>query len=135
MSVTRAIFLNYVSHSLAQICKDKTQADSWFIGLRALISRSTHLRLFRTSESGRSAQSCVNSPAGYMRRKQNLGLSEDTTTRISKVCLHHQCFICICRFALTTYEEDISFESLIDGSFLFLFPFTCFVERDYNWIY
>ncbi|KAK1384548.1 PH, RCC1 and FYVE domains-containing protein 1 [Heracleum sosnowskyi] len=72
-------------HSLDLICKDKTQADSWFLGLRAVISRSNRPRFFRTSESGRSAQSCVNSPAGYMRRKHNLGLSEDTTTRISQV--------------------------------------------------
>ncbi|KAL7192723.1 hypothetical protein ACSBR2_024524 [Camellia fascicularis] len=66
-------------HSLDLICKDKAQADSWCLGLRAVISRCHHSRLLVAPKTGRVAQSCVNSPAGYMRRKHNLGLSEETT--------------------------------------------------------
>ncbi|KAL3525087.1 hypothetical protein ACH5RR_013459 [Cinchona calisaya] len=64
--------------SLDLICKDKAQADCWFLGLKAIISRSYHRRLFGTSKNQRWAQSCANSPASYMRRKQILGLPEET---------------------------------------------------------
>ncbi|TXG69840.1 hypothetical protein EZV62_004775 [Acer yangbiense] len=64
-------------HSLDLICKDKVQADSWLIGLRALISRCHHSRPFFGLRGRRAAQSCVNSPAGYIRRKHNLGLMDD----------------------------------------------------------
>ncbi|KAK3218644.1 hypothetical protein Dsin_012614 [Dipteronia sinensis] len=64
-------------HSLDLICKDKVQADSWLIGLRALISRCHHSRPFFGLRGRRAAQSCVNSPAGYIRRKHNLGLLDD----------------------------------------------------------
>ncbi|KAM7515922.1 hypothetical protein LguiA_005505 [Lonicera macranthoides] len=63
--------------SLDLICKDKEQADSWFLGLRAVISRCQRPISLGTCENQRVAQSCVNSPAGFMRRKQNLGLSEE----------------------------------------------------------
>ncbi|XP_015579305.1 PH, RCC1 and FYVE domains-containing protein 1 isoform X1 [Ricinus communis] len=63
--------------SLDLICKDKAQADSWFIGLRAVISRCHRSRPLTALRSHRSAQSCVNSPAGYFRRKHNLGILED----------------------------------------------------------
>ncbi|KAA8530718.1 hypothetical protein F0562_005348 [Nyssa sinensis] len=65
--------------SLDLICKDKVQADSWFVGLRAVISRCHHPRSFDTLKNQKGAQSCLNSPAGYMRRKHNLGLLEGTT--------------------------------------------------------
>ncbi|XP_050229612.1 PH, RCC1 and FYVE domains-containing protein 1 isoform X2 [Mercurialis annua] len=64
--------------SLDLICKDKVQAVSWFTGLRALISRCHRSRPFAALKNYRSAQSCVNSPAGYMRRKHNLGILEDS---------------------------------------------------------
>lgn len=64
--------------SLDLICKDKAQADSWFLGLKSIISRSHHRRLFGTLKNQRWAQSCVNSPASYMRRKQILGITEET---------------------------------------------------------
>ncbi|KAA8547653.1 hypothetical protein F0562_004082 [Nyssa sinensis] len=65
--------------SLDLICKDKSQADSWFVGLTAVISRCHRPKLLGTLKNRRGAQSCDNSPAGYMRRKHNLGLSEETT--------------------------------------------------------
>ncbi|KAL3527388.1 hypothetical protein ACH5RR_012044 [Cinchona calisaya] len=60
------------------ICKDKEQADSWFLGLKSIISRSHHRKLFGTFRNQRGAQSCISSPASFMRMKQILGLSEET---------------------------------------------------------
>ncbi|KAF2290519.1 hypothetical protein GH714_014235 [Hevea brasiliensis] len=70
--------------SLDLICKDKAQADSWYIGLRAVISRCHRSRPFTAVRSNGEAISCVNSPAGYIRRKHNLGIMEDAT-ELSKV--------------------------------------------------
>ncbi|KAK2986864.1 hypothetical protein RJ640_009598, partial [Escallonia rubra] len=64
--------------SLDLICKDKTQADSWYLGLRAVIAKRRIPRLFGTSDNRRGAKSCISSPAGYMRRKHILGLPEET---------------------------------------------------------
>ncbi|KAL5577255.1 hypothetical protein UlMin_018954, partial [Ulmus minor] len=63
--------------SLDLICKDKGQAESWILGLRVLISRSNNSRPLSSLRSHRGAQSCVSSLAGFLRRKYNLGLSED----------------------------------------------------------
>lgn len=67
------------ARSLDLICKDKAQADSWFIGLRAVISRCHRSRPICVLKNHRGAQSCVNSPAGFIRRKHNLGILEDDT--------------------------------------------------------
>ncbi|KAK4348041.1 hypothetical protein RND71_034380 [Anisodus tanguticus] len=50
------------------------QAATWFLGLRAVISRSRH-GLVDQMKSKRGVQSCISNPVGYMRRKHNLGLS------------------------------------------------------------
>ncbi|XP_015879928.3 PH, RCC1 and FYVE domains-containing protein 1 [Ziziphus jujuba] len=63
--------------SLDLICKDRVQADSWILGLRVVISRCHHPRPFNSWRGCRGVQSCVNSPAGVIRRKCNLGLLED----------------------------------------------------------
>ncbi|KAI3451356.1 hypothetical protein Pfo_008021 [Paulownia fortunei] len=65
--------------SLELICKDKVQAESWFIGLRAVISRNYRKGMVGSLKKQRGAQSCINSPAAFMRRKQILGLSEEKT--------------------------------------------------------
>ncbi|XAR73612.1 hypothetical protein NMG60_11007640 [Bertholletia excelsa] len=71
-------------HSLDLICKDTSQADSWCLGLGAIISRFHHSKSLGALQTRRGAQSCVNSPAGYMRRKHNMGLSEEAI-KISQV--------------------------------------------------
>nr|XP_010316559.1 PH, RCC1 and FYVE domains-containing protein 1 isoform X1 [Solanum lycopersicum] len=70
--------------TLDLICKDKMQAETWFVGLRAVISRTHHHRMVDSLKSKRGTHSCISSPAGYMRRKQNLGLSAKTI-RLSQV--------------------------------------------------
>ncbi|XP_065850462.1 PH, RCC1 and FYVE domains-containing protein 1 [Euphorbia lathyris] len=74
--------------SLDLICKDKAQADSWFIGLRAVISRSHTSKTFTLLKTQRAAQSCVSSPAGYFRRKHNLGIQEHDTefSQVRSLC-------------------------------------------------
>ncbi|XP_059297178.1 PH, RCC1 and FYVE domains-containing protein 1-like [Lycium ferocissimum] len=71
------------NHTLDLICKDRMQAATWFLGLRAVISRSRH-GLVENMKSKRGVQSCISSPVGYMRRKHNLGLSVKKS-RISQV--------------------------------------------------
>ncbi|CAD5316404.1 unnamed protein product [Arabidopsis thaliana] len=75
-------------HTLDLICKDKAQADSWFKGLRAVITKLHNIRNSANLRTSRGAQSCINSPAGFMRRKQNLGLLEETPdfTQIRSLC-------------------------------------------------
>ena len=55
------------------------QADAWILGLRVITSRSNHPRTFNSLRSHSGAQSCISSPAGFIRRKYNLGLSGDAT--------------------------------------------------------
>ncbi|XP_011043875.1 PREDICTED: uncharacterized protein LOC105139209 [Populus euphratica] len=76
------------SRSLDLICKDNAQADSWFIGLRAVMSKCHHARPFCALKNHRVAQSCVNSPAGFIRRKYNLGILEDDTEMSQVHSLH-----------------------------------------------
>ncbi|KAI4299662.1 hypothetical protein L6164_033097 [Bauhinia variegata] len=86
--------------SLDLICKDKAQAASWFVGLRAVIFRSQHPRPLSSLRSCKGVQSCVSSPAGILRRKKNLGLLEDTAdfTQVHSLCasptlsLSERCF-------------------------------------------
>ncbi|XP_031281795.1 PH, RCC1 and FYVE domains-containing protein 1 [Pistacia vera] len=86
--------------SLDLICKDKVQADSWFIGLRAVILRCHRSRPCASLRGRRGIQSCVSSPASYIRRKHNLGLVEDATelSQVRSLCgspslsLSERCF-------------------------------------------
>ncbi|KAK7302042.1 hypothetical protein RJT34_12921 [Clitoria ternatea] len=86
--------------SLDLICKDKVQAASWFVGLKAVISRCQHPRGFSSLRSCKGVQSCVSSPAGILRRKKNLGLLDDTSqfAQVHSVCaspslsLSERCF-------------------------------------------
>ncbi|KAI6691390.1 hypothetical protein NL676_028218 [Syzygium grande] len=64
--------------SIDLICKDHVQADSWYLGLKTIISKCHHSRPFASFRSPSGVQTCANSPAGFMRRRYNLGLLEDT---------------------------------------------------------
>ncbi|XP_021823816.1 uncharacterized protein LOC110765074 isoform X3 [Prunus avium] len=86
--------------SLDLICKDEAQCEYWILGLRALISRCRHPRPLSSLGSFRQVQSCLNSPAGPLRRKQNLGVMDDATefSQVRSVCasptlsLSERCF-------------------------------------------
>ncbi|XP_048499692.1 PH, RCC1 and FYVE domains-containing protein 1 isoform X3 [Beta vulgaris subsp. vulgaris] len=54
-----------------QICKDKDEAEVWFSGLKALISRS-HQKKWRTESRSDSIPSEANSPRTYTRRSSPL---------------------------------------------------------------
>lgn len=61
--------LSYSFHY--QICKDKDEAEVWFSGLKALISRS-HQKKWRTESRSDSIPSEANSPRTYTRRSSPL---------------------------------------------------------------
>ncbi|KAJ4977997.1 hypothetical protein NE237_008777 [Protea cynaroides] len=63
--------LIYNDRSLDLICKDKDEAEAWFIGLKALISRSQH-RKWRTESRSDGVSSEANSPRTYTRRSSPL---------------------------------------------------------------
>ncbi|XP_039034310.1 PH, RCC1 and FYVE domains-containing protein 1-like isoform X2 [Hibiscus syriacus] len=63
--------LIYNDRSLDLICKDKDEAEVWFSGLKALISRS-HQRKWRTESRSDGIPSEVNSPRTYTRRNSPL---------------------------------------------------------------
>ncbi|CAM8895502.1 unnamed protein product [Rhodiola kirilowii] len=63
--------LIYNERSLDLICKDKDEAEVWFSGLKALISR-THQRKWRTESRSDGISSEANSPRTYTRRSSPL---------------------------------------------------------------
>lgn len=63
--------LIYNDRSLDLICKDKEEAEVWFSGLKALISRS-HNRKWRTESRSDGISSEANSPRTYTRRSSPL---------------------------------------------------------------
>ncbi|XP_052173016.1 PH, RCC1 and FYVE domains-containing protein 1-like isoform X2 [Diospyros lotus] len=63
--------LIYNDRSLDLICKDKDEAEVWFSGLKALISRA-HQRKWRTESRSDGISSEANSPRTYTRRSSPL---------------------------------------------------------------
>lgn len=63
--------LIYNDRSLDLICKDKDEAEVWFVGLKALISRGHH-RKWRTESRSDGISSEANSPRTYTRRSSPL---------------------------------------------------------------
>ncbi|KAI3450027.1 hypothetical protein Pfo_006692 [Paulownia fortunei] len=63
--------LIYNDRSLDLICKDKEEAEVWFSGLKALISRG-HQRKWRTESRSDGISSGANSPRTYTRRSSPL---------------------------------------------------------------
>uniref|UniRef100_A0A7N0ZUT3 Uncharacterized protein n=1 Tax=Kalanchoe fedtschenkoi TaxID=63787 RepID=A0A7N0ZUT3_KALFE len=63
--------LIYNDRSLDLICKDKDEAEVWFSGLKALISRS-HQRKWRNESKSDGISSEANSPRTYTRRSSPL---------------------------------------------------------------
>ncbi|XP_034687870.1 PH, RCC1 and FYVE domains-containing protein 1 isoform X1 [Vitis riparia] len=64
--------LIYNDRSLDLICKDKDEAEVWFSGLKALISRGGHHRKWRTESRSDGIPSEANSPRTYTRRSSPL---------------------------------------------------------------
>lgn len=64
--------LIYNDRSLDLICKDKDEAEVWFVGLKALISRGHHIKWKTDSKSDGAASSETNSPITYTRRNSPL---------------------------------------------------------------
>ncbi|XP_071695043.1 PH, RCC1 and FYVE domains-containing protein 1-like [Rutidosis leptorrhynchoides] len=112
---------NQVQYSLDLVCKDKAQTDSWFLGLKALISRCRYNVQFE-----RGTQSCVNSPATFARRKYNTELSKESTkiSQVRSVCgspvtsLSDRCFSDGLSFSSDSFYSRSSLSSthnLTDG--------------------
>ncbi|CAJ2639516.1 unnamed protein product [Trifolium pratense] len=75
--------LIYNDRSLDLICKDKDEAEVWFSGLKALISRSHH-RKWRTESRSDGFPSEVNSPRTYTRRSSPLHSPFDSNESLQK---------------------------------------------------
>lgn len=64
--------MNYLNMFLCfQICKDKDEAEVWFSGLKALISRG-HQRKWRSEARSDGIPSEANSPRTYTQRSSPL---------------------------------------------------------------
>ncbi|KAL0678158.1 hypothetical protein Bca4012_006139 [Brassica carinata] len=119
-------------YTLDLICKDKAQAGSWFKGLRAVITKHHNARSSVNLRTSRGAQSCINSPAGFIHRKQNLGLLEETPdfTQIRSLCaspstlLEERC--------LWLSGSSDSFYSMESAGSDGLGPVSPYYEADYN---
>ncbi|OIW04190.1 hypothetical protein TanjilG_00750 [Lupinus angustifolius] len=75
--------LIYNDRSLDMICKDKDEAEVWFSGLKALISRSHH-RKWRTDSRSDGVPSEANSPRTYTRRSSPLNSPFDSNESLQK---------------------------------------------------
>ncbi|XP_076939388.1 PH, RCC1 and FYVE domains-containing protein 1-like [Bidens hawaiensis] len=77
---------NQAQCSLDLICRDKDQADSWFLGLKALISRSQDH--FCHLDHQKRATNFINSPTSFIRRKYNLGFHREITktAQVRNIC-------------------------------------------------
>ncbi|XP_062171208.1 PH, RCC1 and FYVE domains-containing protein 1 [Alnus glutinosa] len=75
--------LIYNERSLDLICKDKDEAEVWFSGLKALISRSHH-RKWRTESRSDGVPSEANSPRTYTRRSSPLNSPFGSNESIQK---------------------------------------------------
>ncbi|KAI4981196.1 hypothetical protein ZWY2020_021681 [Hordeum vulgare] len=64
--------------SLDLICKDKDQADCWYLGLTALVSALYSPLLLVDSTSSRRINSCTNSPPSYIQQRSRLFSVHDT---------------------------------------------------------
>ncbi|XP_038719650.1 PH, RCC1 and FYVE domains-containing protein 1-like isoform X1 [Tripterygium wilfordii] len=84
--------LIYNDRSLDLICKDKDEAEVWFTGLKALISRSHH-RKWRTESRSDGIPSEANSPRTYTQRSSPLNSPFGSNGSLQKdsgdhLCLH-----------------------------------------------
>ncbi|GAU12585.1 hypothetical protein TSUD_131950 [Trifolium subterraneum] len=75
-------YITYVM-SIIEICKDKDEAEVWFSGLKALISRSHH-RKWRTESRSDGFPSEINSPRTYTRRSSPLHSPFDSNESLQK---------------------------------------------------
>ncbi|CAH2065637.1 unnamed protein product [Thlaspi arvense] len=121
-------------HTLDLICKDKAQADSWFKGLRAVITKHHNARSSASLRTSRGAQSCINSPAGFLRRKQNLGLFEETPdfTQMRSLCGSPSTLLeerCLSNGLSCSSDSFYSVESAASDGFG---PVSPYYETDYN---
>ncbi|XBH63765.1 PH, RCC1 and FYVE domains-containing protein 1 isoform X2 [Aegilops tauschii subsp. strangulata] len=71
-------------YSLDLICKDKDQADCWYLGLTALVSALYSPLLLVDSTSSRRINSCTNSPPSYIQQRNRL-FSVDDTRKFTQV--------------------------------------------------
>ncbi|KAH8498752.1 hypothetical protein H0E87_017617 [Populus deltoides] len=81
--------LIYNDRSLDLICKDKDEAEVWFSGLKALISRSHHQKLRMESRSD-GIPSEANSPRTYTRRSSPLNSPFGSNDGSQKDADHHR---------------------------------------------
>ncbi|XP_059592296.1 PH, RCC1 and FYVE domains-containing protein 1 isoform X2 [Vitis vinifera] len=125
--------------SLDLICKDKAQADSWFLGLKAVISRCQHPRQLSTFRNCVGVQTCFNSPAGYFRRKHNLGLLEDTPkfSQVRSLCgsptqsLSERCFSDGLSYSADSFYSSESSVSNVKNVVDVSLPSSPYVEPDH----
>eukprot|EP00250_Pteridium_aquilinum_P013741 c21544_g1_i1 orf=570-4103(-) len=64
-----SLIYGHDEQSLDLVCKDKDQAELWFVGLKALISGGQSHKLRVDSKSDGAMSSDGNSPIGHMRKK------------------------------------------------------------------
>ncbi|AQK73607.1 Regulator of chromosome condensation (RCC1) family with FYVE zinc finger domain [Zea mays] len=58
--------------SLDLVCKDRDQAECWYLGLTALISAPSTPLLLVNSTNSRRINSCTNSPPSYIQQRSRL---------------------------------------------------------------
>jgi len=83
--------LIYSDRSLDLICKDKDEAEVWFVGLKALISRGHHIKWKTDSKIDGAASSETSSPISYTRRNSPLSFPFGSADSIQKFKILETC--------------------------------------------
>ncbi|KAG8071895.1 hypothetical protein GUJ93_ZPchr0006g43446 [Zizania palustris] len=73
-----SVFYKNDECSLDLICKDRNQAECWYLGLTALLSVPCSPVLLIDSTSSRRVNSCANSPPSYIQQRSRLFAVHDT---------------------------------------------------------
>ncbi|KHM99695.1 Protein Brevis radix-like 1 [Glycine soja] len=87
--------LIYNDRSLDLICKDKDEAEVWFSGLKALISRGHHWK-WRPESRTDGIPSEANSPRTYTRRSSPLNSPFGSNESLQKTCNCYNCGLVFC---------------------------------------
>jgi hypothetical protein len=76
-----------------QICKDKDQAERWYLGVTSLVSAIFSPLLLVDSTSSRMIHSCTTSPPSYIQQRSRLFSVHDTRKYTQVYFGTHACVI------------------------------------------
>jgi hypothetical protein len=102
-----------------QVCKDRDQAECWYLGLTALISAPCTPLLLVNSTNSRRINSCTNSPPSYIQQRSRLFAVHDGRNFTKVHSGIHACMIFVqeidmCEFDIASEVSYITLSSMFE---------------------